>query len=381
MTGGIYIHVPFCRRKCDYCNFYSIPADLFSRYDVIPDVYIRRLCGEITDRLPVAGFSSSDTVYFGGGTPSLLAAAQVKEVLDRVRDRMELDPGAEITMEINPGDVSADALAGFRDAGVNRAVLGVQTLSVRLHRLIGRSASPCTARDLDIFFSVPGIAQCVDIITGIPSQSAAELTSDIDKVAGYRPRHISAYILSIEKNTPLSWRLYLDEADEIKQARLFELTMERMKGHGYDHYEISNYALPGFESRHNMKYWGFEPYIGFGPGAHSFISGERYINAMTVDEYVRSARAILTHDARSAGSAAVEYIMTGLRLLKGMSLEEMEERLDFRLPAAVMERIRKAESDGLVTVIENNGVRTIRLTDPGIMIADTVIYNIVEALL
>jgi len=380
MTGGVYIHIPFCRRKCDYCNFYSVPLECFPGDAAIPEWYIRRLSDEIRHRLPAAGFSSADTVYLGGGTPSLMTAGQAEVLLGLVRQNVTLEPGAEITLEMNPGDVSAESLAGFRDAGVNRVVLGVQTLSERLHRLIGRSASPCTARELDLFFSVPGIAQCADIITGIPTQTDEELSRDIDLVAAYRPRHISAYTLSIEKDAPLSRRLVHDEAAEAGQARLFELTGERLKAHGYGHYEISNYAAGLCESRHNMKYWRFEPYIGLGPGAHSFVGGERYINAMTVGEYVRSERAVLTHDARSAGAAAVEYIMTGLRLLKGMSLDEMEGRLSFRLPSAVMERIGKAASDGMVAVDENAG-RTVRLTARGIMIADRVIYGIVEPLL
>jgi len=380
MTGGVYIHVPFCRRKCDYCNFYSVPLGHIPGDAVIPANYIRRLTDEIRRRLPAAGFSSADTVYFGGGTPSLLTAGQVKELLDGVRQNVALAPAAEITLEMNPGGVSADALDSFRDAGVTRVVLGVQTLSERLHRLIGRSAAPCTARELDIFFSVPGIARCADIITGIPAQTVEELARDIDLVAGYRPGHISAYILSIEKNTPLSLRLARDKAAEADQARLFELTMERMRVRGYGQYEISNYALPGCESRHNMKYWRFEPYIGLGPGAHSFVGGERYVNAMTVEEYLAADRAVLVHDARTPDSAAVEYLMTGLRLLKGMSLDEMEERLTYRLPPAVKDGIGKAEADGLVEV-DNDAGRTIRLTARGIMIADRVIYGIVEPLL
>ncbi|HOT44720.1 MAG TPA: radical SAM family heme chaperone HemW [Spirochaetota bacterium] len=380
MTGGVYIHVPFCRRKCDYCNFYSVPLGHIPGDAVIPANYIRRLTDEIRRRLPAAGFSSADTVYFGGGTPSLLTAGQVKELLDGVRQNVALAPAAEITLEMNPGGVSADALDSFRDAGVTRVVLGVQTLSERLHRLIGRSALPCTARDLEVFFSVPGIAQCADIITGIPTQTAGELARDIDLVAAYRPRHISAYVLSIEKNTPLSRRMVPDEAAEAGQARLFGLTMELLSKHGYGHYEISNYALPGFESRHNMKYWRFEPYLGLGPGAHSFVGGERYINAMTVEEYLAADRAVLVHDARSPESAAVEYLMTGLRLLKGISLDEMEERLSFPLPPAVMERIGKAVSDGLAAV-DTDARRTVRLTARGIMVADRVIYGILEPLL
>ncbi len=381
MTGGIYIHIPFCRRKCDYCNFYSVPADLSGPGDIIPDAFVRRLCDEIGERLPSAGFPSADTVYFGGGTPSLLTAYQVEDILGVVRAYTALEPGAEITLEMNPGDVSAGALAGFRDAGVNRAVLGVQTLSERLHGLIGRSASLPVARDLELFFSVPGIVHCADIITGIPTQSGEELARDIGLVAGFRPRHISAYILSVEKNTPLSRRLNPDPASEADQAKLFELTMELLTGHGYGHYEISNYALPGFESRHNMKYWRFDPYAGFGPGAHSFIRGERYINAMTVEDYIAAGRPVLDHDPRSSGQAAAEYIMTGLRLLRGMSLGEMEGRLAFKTPEAVMERIRHAEADGMVVLSDGLGERVIRLTGRGIMIADRVIYRIVEPLL
>ncbi len=381
MTGGIYIHVPFCRRKCDYCAFYSVPARCEAPSPPVPDRYIRTLIDEIRERLPAAGFTSADTVYFGGGTPSLLAADQLSDVLGVVRQCAELEAGAEITLEMNPGDVSVGALEGFRDAGVNRVVLGVQTLNARLHGVIGRSAALCTAGDLDLFFCMPGIVHCADIITGIPTQGVDELARDIDLVVRYRPSHISAYVLSVEKNTPLAGRISLDAAAESEQAALFEAAMARLKGHGYEHYEISNYALPGFRSRHNMKYWRFDPYIGCGPGAHSFVRGERYINAMTVEEYMAAGRALLDHDERRPGAVAAEYIMTGLRLLQGMSLDEMEERIGLRLPGAVMDRIRKAEDDGMVALSGAGEGRLIRLTTRGIMVADRVIYGIVEPLL
>lgn len=381
MTGGIYIHVPFCRRKCDYCAFYSVPAPCALPGFLVPERYIRVLTDEIRERLLAAGFASADTVYFGGGTPSLMSADQVSAVLGVVRQCAELDDGAEITLEMNPGDVSAAALEGYRDASVNRIVLGVQTLNGRLHGVIGRSAAFCTTGDLDVFFGVPGIVHCADIITGIPTQSADELARDIDLVAQYRPSHISAYSLSVEKNTPLAGRMSLDAAAESEQAALFEAAMERLKGHGYEHYEISNYALPGFRSRHNLKYWRFDPYIGFGPGAHSFVRGERYINAMTVEDYMASGRVVLDHDERRPGSAAAEYIMTGLRLLDGISLDELEERLGLRLPGPVMVRMRKAEADGLAVLSDTGEGRLIRLTTRGIMIADRVIYGIVEPLL
>ena len=379
MMHGIYIHIPFCRKKCDYCNFYSVPVGAYDSPGGVPEAYIRKLSDEICDRLPALNISVADTVYFGGGTPSLLTPDQVGGILNLMRGRVKLDPGAEITLEINPGDLSQVKLSAYRDAGVNRIVLGMQTLSERLHRIIGRSAAQCTPAELDLFFGVSNLIHCVDLIAGIPSERSDELLRDIDTLAGYRPHHISAYLLSVEKNTPLAGRMVLEAAEEYEQAALFELTLERLKGYGYAHYEISNHALPGFESRHNMKYWRFEPYVGFGPGAHTFVHGERYINAMTVEEYLASERALLTNDIRTPRSAAVEYILTGMRLMRGMSIDEMEERLAYELPESVLERIKQAESDGLI-IMEDAG-RVMRLSHRGIMIANAVIYEIVEPLL
>jgi len=228
---------------------------------------------------------------------------------------------------------------------------------------------------------VPGFVHCVDLIAGIPSQTADELTRDVESIAGYRPKHISAYLLSIEKKTPLADRISSDAALESEQASCFELLSSLLKRHGYERYEISNYAIPGYESRHNMKYWRFEPYIGFGPGAHSFLDNERYINTMSVGEYVGAGRFMLEHDARTARSAAVEYLMTGLRLLQGISLRALEERLSFRLPGPVMERICKAAGEGLVIIEDGSRVRTIRISERGLILADRVIYNLVEPLL
>ncbi|MBN2161035.1 MAG: radical SAM family heme chaperone HemW [Spirochaetes bacterium] len=378
MSAGIYIHIPFCRAKCDYCSFYSVPAAMFGRTDEIPSAFIACLLAEAEERLPDG--LPVDTVYFGGGTPSLLSIDQLETILRFLRERADIERRAEITVETNPGDASAEKLSGFRDAGVTRAVLGVQTLSPRLHRLIGRSAAPCSESDLDIFFGVAGLAQCVDIITGIPTQRDDELFHDIDTVAGYRPKHVSAYSLSVEEKTPLGRRLGQGRDEEPEQARLFELTMERLAGHGYAQYEISNYSLPGCESRHNMKYWRFLPYIGLGPGAHSFLNGGRCHNAMTVEEYLRPGRVMLRQDRRTDRSAAVEYILTGLRLLAGISLRDMEDRLAFHLPVTVMERIAAAEAEGLAVLAGDPGM-TLRLTRRGVMLADSVIYRITEPLI
>jgi oxygen-independent coproporphyrinogen III oxidase len=380
MTAGVYIHVPFCRAKCDYCGFYSVPLEGAGEGCAVPDGYLRRLHDEIRERLAPDTLPAADTVYFGGGTPSLLSPGQVGGILRLLAERVSLAPGTEVTIEMNPGDLSVEKLEGYRAAGVNRAVLGVQTLTPRLHALIGRSAAICTARELDLFFGVAGIVHCADLIAGIPTQNGEELGRDIDIIAGYRPLHISAYLLSVEKNTPLATRIAPDAALEETQAACFETLAGRLKERGYVQYEISNYAVPGYESRHNMKYWRFEPYIGFGPGAHSFINGERYINTMRVGEYLGAGRFLLQHDARTARSAAVEYLMTGMRLLKGVSLREMEARLAFRLPGDVRERVREAASAGMI-VMEQDADDTIRLSERGLILADRVIYSIVEPLI
>lgn len=376
MSGGIYIHIPYCRSKCDYCAFYSVPAG----GGAVPDSYLRRLHAEMRERLPDEALPSADTVYFGGGTPSLLEPGHVEGLLGLIAGLVVLEPGAEVTMEMNPGDLSREKLDGYARAGVNRAVLGVQTLSPRLHAVIGRSAAVCTKRELELFFGAPGIVHCADLIAGIPSQTEEELAGDIDGVAAYGPRHISAYLLSIEKKTPLAARIPGGPALESEQASCYERLAAGLKRHGYRHYEISNWAVPGCESRHNMKYWRFEPYIGFGPGAHSFLGGERYINSMRVEEYLGPGRFVLEHDARTARSAAVEYLMTGLRLLRGVSLREMQARLQFQLPGDVMERVREAVSGGMM-VMGNDAGETIRLSERGLILADRVIYSIVEPLI
>jgi oxygen-independent coproporphyrinogen-3 oxidase len=378
-STGVYIHIPFCRKKCDYCGFYSVPACGFGPGDVVPDSYVSRLVREIRARLDGERMTA-DTVYFGGGTPSMLTPAQVGSILGSIAESASVDTRAEVTLEMNPEDVSCDNLSGFRDAGVNRIVLGMQTLSTRLHKLIGRSGGVCTTSRLDLFFSVGGFQHCLDIIIGMPSQSEEELCRDLDTAAGYRPVHISAYLLSLEKGTPLCDRL--SAADfENRQARLFTAAGSMLQSHGYERYEISNFALPGLRSCHNLKYWMFDPYIGFGPGSSSFIRGERFSNKIPVADYIGSDRVLLERDARTLASAAVEFMMTGLRLSSGISIRDAKRLLGFALPAAVMERIGEARSSGMVHVSGDGEDISLRLSEEGIMFADSVIYRIVEPLL
>ena len=381
MKYGLYLHIPFCREKCDYCNFYSVPVNrLYDSYDIVSD-FIERVLREIRNRLKNFKGDSLDTIYFGGGSPSLLRIEEIDSLIKAIANEMEFEKNIEITIEMNPEDSHSEKLNGYSEAGINRIVLGVQTLNQKVHSCIGRSSSLCNTAVLDEFFEISDINHCIDIISGTPDQNEADLMGDLDQIVEYKPTHISAYILSIEKETPLYQRMEYSPKIEETQRMIFEKTISRLKEKGYDHYEISNYALPGKKSQHNMKYWKFLPYIGIGPGAHSFIDDVRYINTRDVEEYLKSRSENLIEDRRKKSSLIVEYFLTGLRLLEGISTYDLEKRLDAKIPDTVHTSIKKLYRSGLLSIEDEEvGVR-LALTREGLFFADSVIYQIVESIL
>ncbi|MFC1669126.1 radical SAM family heme chaperone HemW [Spirochaetota bacterium] len=380
MNYGIYVHFPFCHSKCDYCSFFSVSMKDGNIVEDYVQHYVERLKREIDERLKSFDDIEIDTIYFGGGSPSILNDAQVSYILNSIKRNSSITENCEISMEFNPQHVSPEALENLKKTGVNRFTLGVQTLNKKLHEQIGRSSRPCSEDVLEMFFGIDDITHCIDLITGIPGQSIDELTGELKHIVQYNPRHISVYLLSIEKNTALAGRMRADESYENKQRLALEKTMKLLQGEGYDHYEISNYAMKGYESMHNMKYWKFFPYIGFGPGAHSFYNNERSFNAMTIDDYIISNEVTLTIDKRDENSNVVEYFLTGLRLINGFSIGEMERRLKLKLSPLIMEKIEYMARDGLV-IFDSNNNGNLRLTERGLFLADSVIYKIVEPII
>ncbi|TAL32933.1 MAG: radical SAM family heme chaperone HemW [Spirochaetes bacterium] len=384
MKAGVYLHIPFCRSKCDYCGFYSVPVDgmepgardgLLARYAEKLIVELRARAGEIAD-------TGADTLYLGGGTPSLMGPALAGRLIDAVRGSVDLDKDAEITLECNPEDFTPETLAGYRDAGINRVVLGVQTLRAEEWRFIGRRARLCGEADLRAFMGVPGIAHCVDLIAGIPGGNPEDARGDAHALLDVRPEHVSAYMLSLEKGTPLAARFRSTFESEKSSRDSFEALMDGLVGGGYTHYEISNFALPGFQSRHNLKYWRFLPYLGLGASAHSFTGGMRRYNVQSMDEYVSENGVRLSLDARGANAAAAEFIMTGLRLIEGISVSYFEEMLGFPLPDGVARRFEELKDEGLVERTHDDaGNGIIRLTREGLFRADDVIFRASEPLL
>ena len=371
MNNGIYIHIPFCRNKCDYCSFYSIPV---SNNDSIIQSYVETLLKEIDHVVKNDLRQSADTVYFGGGTPSILDPAYIEKILRHLSERFILSPESEITLEMNPDDLLSEKLKGFTDAGVNRIVLGVQSLDNGMRNKIGRRGKPVAATELDLFFSHDGYTRCVDIMAGLPGQEKQQLLNDLKTVTSYRPEHISLYLLSVDEDTPLGRRFVPDESFDNLQADLWGEAIEFLERQGYVHYEISNYALPGFESRHNSKYWDFTPYFGFGSGAHSFVNGKRSSNRLNAEEYIRSSEFHYDVDIPSGNAVIVEFLMTSLRRMNGFTGEEFAAVTSIPLPEALIAGFYSLKMNGMIEI--NNG--RYRLSKKGLYFADSIIYQLAE---
>ncbi len=368
---GIYIHIPFCRRKCDYCAFFSRPLaneDLLARY-------VDALTGEIRRTLDELGNPDIDTLYIGGGTPSLLEPGQVESLIDAVRLNGNLSRESESTLEINPEDVSREYLHSLKEKGINRFILGIQSLDRKTLNFLGRGSFADQAERLEVFFSLDGCRKGVDIISGIPTLSDMLLEDELKKILDFGPDHLSLYSLTLEPETPLADRFSpAEDFDEI-QVYQYERACHLIAEGGLARYEVSNFARPGFESRHNRKYWNYEPYAGFGPGSHSLLGGERYSNDMAIHEYILSDRSRVRRDARNRDDILVEIVMTGLRQSEGMILEISAERAGIEVPEELIHRMKthpalevKRKSEGTL----------VRVKEDHLLMTDTLVYQCLE---
>ncbi|MEW6719733.1 MAG: radical SAM family heme chaperone HemW [Thermodesulfobacteriota bacterium] len=358
---GIYVHVPFCARKCAYCDFYSVVAG---------EEAMERYCGLLLRELeivlrefPREAEPPADTVYFGGGTPSLLGPVRLRRLLSGIRSRLPVEKTAEVTLEANPGTLQEEDFPRLLDAGFTRLSLGVQSFRPAVLAALGRIHSARDARDAfrrarEARFPSVGI----DLIFGTPGQEEADWEEELREAAALRPDHISAYVLTPEPGTPLHGRLERGEIalpSDDATASMYYTARRRLAAAGYLHYEISNFALPGQECRHNGKYWRREGYLGLGPSAHGLLfpgisapMGMRTANPASLEEYasrVGEERIPWAEaEARSREDAWREFLIFGLRVSEGVSPEEGEKRhgpLPERLSGAVE---RLVASGGLV---------------------------------
>ncbi|MBR4224742.1 MAG: radical SAM family heme chaperone HemW [Oscillospiraceae bacterium] len=343
---GLYIHIPFCRQKCIYCDFYSMPRR-------VPDGYVDAVIRNIK-----AYGRRYDTVFFGGGTPSLMSPRQIGDILSAA----DISVGAEITMEANPETVDAASLAGYRDAGIGRISFGVQSFDDEELRMLGRIHDADTAvRAIDTasryFDDISA-----DIMLGLPRSDETKLRSTLDTLLSLPLTHISAYMLKVEDGTPLSRRKdLLDCIDEDMTADMYELTADTLIHHGYRHYEISNFALPGHECRHNLNYWRCGEYIGIGPAAYSCTGGVRSHVPSDTELFMSSPVQVCITDDDAACSEE-ERMMLALRLSEGYETED----------TALLDRAGVFASRGLMTICGGR----MALTTAGMLVSNEIIAEL-----
>lgn len=326
---GIYIHIPFCRSKCDYCDFYSLAG----REDRMGD-YQKALLAHLKETAPFAKEYQVDTIYFGGGTPSFYGSKRIAELVAAVRRLFHVTRDVEITMEANPDSVDQRSLLKLRRAGVNRLSLGVQSACEEELRSLHR---PHTFQQAKAAVAAAKGAKLknisLDLIYGLPGQDCDSWHATVEAALALEPEHLSCYGLKVEDGTPLACRVAAGESlpDDDQQADCYLWTVSRLAQDGYYQYEISNFARAGFQSRHNLKYWLGKPYLGFGPGAHSDFGERRYAFGRDLEGYISgvlSGGSIVSENElipkRERGS---EYLMLRMRTVRG--IEEWEYRREY----------------------------------------------------
>ncbi len=367
---GLYIHIPFCVSKCPYCDFHSAAIGTPLQAEAALDAYtaaLLRSMEEWAHRLPV----TADTLYFGGGTPSLLGGSRIAQVIAAAQRHFALN-AAEITLEANPADDLADTLSAFAAAGGNRLSLGMQSAVPAELTLLGRRHTPADVARTVADAHRAGIANVsLDVMLGVGGQTVSSACYSVDTAADLGATHLSAYLLKIEPNTPYG-ACPPDLPSEDDTVELYLAAFERMDAHGYRQYEISNAALSNCESRHNLKYWLSQPYLGLGPAASSCLGGHRFTYPRDTAAFVAGNLPVEDScDGAPVGSAE-EYALLRLRLTEGLSAADFAHRFGMPLPT---EWVRRAAAlPASLVVADGEGIR---LTREGFLLSNTLISRII----
>ena len=335
---GIYIHVPFCRSKCQYCDFYSVTT----KDATLWDNYLDAICTHIRESGQLAPGYVVDTIYFGGGTPTYFGADGMCAILDTIRKSFDVSRSAEITFEANPDSVSDKLLKKLRSEGFNRVSLGIQCDNDDILKKIGRPHSYEQAVNAVKRIRKFGFKNLsVDLMFGLPGQSLENWKTTLTNVLSLAPEHISCYGLKVEEGTPLyEYKEFCNLADDDTQAEMYISAVKILKDHGYRQYEISNFCRKGHVSRHNLKYWNGEEYLGFGPDASSDFAGQRFSIIRDLPGYIDGIRhggqVIVDAQSITGRERAAEYLMMRLRTATGMDPREYEKR--FLMPFGPLEK-------------------------------------------
>lgn len=375
MSAGIYLHIPFCKSRCSYCDF---ATDVF-RSDEAVERYVSSLCSEIKNsKFKIKNSEENiDTVYFGGGTPSLLTAKQLEKILNALRTTFKFAEKIEFTLEMNPATVTLEKLLDYKNLGVNRASFGVQTFDDRALKILARGHN---ANDALTTFKLLRQANfdniSFDLIAGLPNQTLPDWEYNLNKALNLQPEHISLYLLEIHEATPLAEQIRSKRQplpDEDLAGEMYELMIEKTIEKGYEQYEISNFCLPGFESKHNSKYWLCEPVYAFGVSAHSFNGkNKRWSNERDTNKYVqlieKGESSIAETNLLTQKQLSAEFAFLNLRLTKGLDLENYKSRFGIDLMAEFVEDLNHLYEAELIIV--KNG--KLKLTHKGMVYSNEV---------
>lgn len=360
---GLYIHIPFCNQKCPYCDFYSVNPKNFDL-----DLYTDKICKDI-EKWAKKISRQADTLYFGGGTPSLLGGQRVSKIISSAKNNFYLD-NAEITLEMNPTKYHEIDFTKLLDAGVNRLSMGLQSANNEELKALGRTHSQEQAFNCIRQAQYSGFKNIsLDLMIATPNQTRESLLSSIGFCASLNIQHISAYLLKIEKGT-----LYFDRQDKLNllnedlQSDFYLSACESIERFGFKQYEISNFSLEHKESKHNLKYWNCDEYLGLGPSAHSFINNERFYFKRSIKDYLLDLPPIKD----GHGGSIEEYVMLRLRLKDGLIQDEYKKRFGSYIPEIYFERANPYKKYGLIE-IDNN---SIKLTNKGFLLSNKLISKI-----
>ncbi len=367
---GIYVHIPFCKQKCRYCDFLSAPGDSKCIRE-----YVSVLKKEIGSYREKASEYEVKTLYFGGGTPSVLEPEQISDVVETLKATFDLGGLEEFTIEVNPGTVTREKLLGYRKAGADRLSVGIQSADDDELRLLGRIHSFEEAKECFSMAREAGFENIsADVISALPKQTIENYSRTLDSIIALKPEHISSYSLIIEPGTPF-YKEYGEEGpkkndlpDENTDRKMYALTKEKLLKAGYHRYEISNYSLPGRESKHNSSYWTGREYFGLGLGASSFVSGVRYSNARVLKEYAKDPTKRIIEEETDQKSLMAEFMILGLRMTAGVSKKEFKRRFGVDFEDVYGEITEKLIKEKVITEEGDN----LRLTDYGLDVSNAV---------
>lgn len=373
MELGIYVHIPFCVKKCDYCDFISYPNKFEAQEE-----YIKKLIEEIEDNKDLLKNNEITTIYIGGGTPSSIKPEFIKDILDKIYEiaNIKNKENIEITIEVNPGTVTKNNLQMYKNCGINRLSIGLQSANNKLLNEIGRIHNYEQFLNTYNWAVEAGFNNInVDLMLGLPNQTISDLKESLEKIINLKPspKHISVYSLIVEEGTKIEENINngkLELPEEEEERNQYKYTKNYLELNGYKHYEISNFAKLGYESKHNMNCWEQKQYIGLGVAAHSYIDGCRYSNTCDLEEYLnnKSKDIKIVHEEQNVEDMKKEYMLLGLRKIDGVSISKFKEKFGENPIYLFRNELQKLVEEELVIV----DLDYIKLTNKGLDFANLV---------